>query len=400
MISYITGVDEMSNRTGKISCCAATLICAVLCGCGNNYLLTEGTAPSGSAVLPIVEIRDETTTTEPMPETGTFVCEITPENSFIFDKNKNASCTGSCINRKSSKFPGKVCWCDKTQTLFWSDITGLYMSSENITVKLSDMRAHGLFLYKGKLYFARSEKPLLTSIFPHTYEGGIYCYDILTNELTELSEANASSLNLFDGQIIYDVTEVLNVENGYALIPHKKPLTDGIFDEEYLEKNPFVFDDDIYAYCKPYTNELCVENANKETVFISEPVMGCTTLSIADGRLYYIDYSNGMGKIHSVGIGSGDKRIFSAPNVYIDDYTVIGEVLYATTVGASLYAFDSDGNRTIYYYALERGATEPTIEALYKAGTDIIGIERDGYLYKAGFSENGNMKFVTWERLS
>ena len=372
---------------------AAALVCAVLCGCGNNYIMQEG-----SAVLPIIEERSMTVEAEVLQQKNNepFCCEITPENKFIFEKNANAVSSNNSINLKNELFPGKLCFCESSDTLFYSDCEGIYMMSEGIRVKISDMTAHGLNLYNGKLYFAASSESLLGGNVSGCYAGEIYSYDISENKIELLLAVNASNLYIYNDQIIYAETELREYENGHSLIHRYHPLNEGIIGEDVLRSSPIAFGDKLFAYCNG-TAGITVRNNDWDILYSEHfPNNGYSMLSIYSDDILSVDYSNGMGRILKMDINDKIIKMFSVDNHYVNDYTVADGILYMNDVDAAVFEFSNDGGSKKYSYIVEIGGKGLVMDALYTAGDSIYGLERSGHIYKAELYNEHGLDFVSW----
>ena len=125
------------------------------------------------------------------------------DNSWLFEKNINVSATDNSVNLKNSYYEGKVCYTAETDTLFWSDNTGIYMSSGDTTVRLTEMEAMSINVLNGRVYFINSA---VRKTGGHPF-GKAYYIDLKTGECNLFIDDEITRLTTSGNDIIYVKSE-------------------------------------------------------------------------------------------------------------------------------------------------------------------------------------------------
>ena len=105
-----------------------------------------------------------------------------------------------------------MCYVSETDTLFYSDNSGLYQKNGSAVIQLSDDNAMSLNLYDGKLYYMI---PKGGTIFEC---GNVYCLNLSTMEKELIISADVYSLSVHSDSIFYQTAEMKVLDNGSYML--------------------------------------------------------------------------------------------------------------------------------------------------------------------------------------
>lgn len=322
--------------------------------------------------------RDESVDTNSATnETNSF----SQQEADLIRLNTGQSNYSNSVNLKGG-VPGKMCYIKETDTLYYSDGSGLFQQTGENTVKLLDTQVMSLAVADGKLYFIIPEGETASVEF-----GKAFRMD-LTNEKTEcIIEEDISNLSVYKDRIFYQrIVDFTNSDgtNSYAVQYFKC----GLNGEEREQTFDFAFsfeDDKCVTRDGSSIKILDMSDGTSENV-IDDP-NSISKLSIYNGSLYYIRRSHSSSTNALIRVNLADRTVdeFSTEE-YIEDYGFADGKLCVY----DLVDFYLEENGTLIKYT----NTKNSYKSVYTCGNEVYGLSGEK-LYRIGFAEEGGSKTVS-----
>ncbi len=360
----------------------AFLICVLmLTGCANNDP-PSAPAPSGD-ISATAEAENSAATAEAESIT------IQKDEAYYEQLKLNAGLSSDYPSPNlKSPVPSKVCYVSETDTLFYSDSSGLFQKNSGGTTMLSASEAMALTLHNGSLYYIVPENG---GKFPM---GMAYRLDLETGEECPIiAQNNISNILPLDETIYYIEQTVKDYGDGSYSIgsAHKKCGIDG--------SNPATDEDSIVAADEKYTvsynfSEQTVtvfDRASSEALFTAGDIQNADEICVHNDKVYYIEYDYNHPEQNSIGVidckdGSVNKltaKTADGENTFFFDYGFIGDDLFMFD---SFFFYKVSGNSMTKY------KTDAVYSAIY-SGTDCLyGQNHDGTISRLKLTEENTVE--------
>ncbi len=317
----------------------------------------------------------------------------TDENAWLFKVNENVSNTDNSINLKNYISRGRVCYIEETDTLFWSDNTGLYMTSGDTTARLTDMSAMCINVLCGRVYFINSR---INSELAHDDSGKAYYIDLKTGECRLFIDESISQLSVSGEALIYVKQEKVIYEGREATMNYSLRCdTDG----KNHQKTPYKYlisDENFSAGSDAEKGVRVYSIKTDEEILFAEDKGNTDFISLYENQLLF--YGKGdkeFGVIKRIDLKTGEETEYYFPDSYVWDYAFFGDK-FCYCDGNFFVITDSSGTAS-YYRQYKNGAS---IKAIYSGGGHIYASRTDGKIVRLGFKEDILQNEVTEEVLS
>lgn len=301
-------------------------------------------------------------------------------------------------------YPSKVCYIEKTDTLFYSDNENLYQLTEGKTITLFNTEAAALNVADGNLFFIAVDDGNGSSLY-----GSVYRFNLKEQKLQKILNEQVLGISVYSGNIFYFVLETeeasekivcyrcdyngknieeldgfaFNQENGILPVFFRNGEDKGIYLENTVsgEKSFLTDDVDLYertlAFCGDYIYAL----ANADT-----PVSDNPNMLVTNSRIKKINTADGSVTEIPFGI-----------NLYIADYTVCDDILYAyDNMYNTILKVTPDGTKLGYSAA---GSGYSVYRAIYSCGGEVYAMKTNNKLYRLSFLEEDGKRIVAEELL-
>ena len=306
------------------------------------------------------------------------------QESDLIRLNVGQSNYSKSVNLKSD-VPGKMCYVQETDTLFFSDKNGLFQRTGEKTVKLLDTPVSALNIAGGNLYFIIPEDENVICEF-----GKVYRMELSDGKTECIIDEDIVNISVYKDRIFYcKIVDLTNTEDGVIsyVMKHSKC---GLNGEERTQIFDFAFSFEDDMCITQNGDSINLTNLSDGTVekIIDEP-NGINTLSVYNGYLYYLrmDYSTLMNDL--VRVNLADKTVdvlsTSADGDYIEDYGFVGGKLCVCTT--TLYL---EENGALVQY----NGAKNIYKSLYTCGSKVYGICGEK-LYELEFVNDREMRSVS-----
>ena len=315
------------------------------------------------------------------------------EKSWLFEKNENASATDNSVNLKNSYYEGKVCYSAETDTLFHSDNMGLYMSSEDTTVRLTEMEAMSINVLNGRVYFINSA---VRKTGGHP-SGKAYYIDLKTGECKTFIDEEITRLAVSGNDIIYVKSEKVIYE-GREVTANYTFRCD--IDGKGYEKTPYknLISDENFCAGSDTKKGVCVYSLETdEEVLFAEDKDNTSLISLYKNQLLFFGKGDKkFGELKRINLSGNSVTEYSFPNDYVKDYAFFGGRICYLDHSGNFVVADENSSESYYY----PNASGTNIDALYSGGKHIYGLRSDGKIVRLSFEKNTVQNMVTEEILS
>ncbi len=315
------------------------------------------------------------------------------DNSWLFEKNENASNADNSINLKNSYLAGKVCYISETDTLFWSDNTGLYMSSGDTTVRLTEMDAMSINVLCGRVYFINAATKN-TGGHPC---GKAYYIDLETGEEKLFIDEIISKLAISGGNIIYSKDEKV-MHEGREVTARYFLRCDA--DGENHQKTPYKNLISNENFCTGSDTKKGVRVYSLETdeeILFAEDKGDTSLISLYENQLLFFGKGDKkFGELKRINLADNSVQKYCFSSDYVKDYAFLGDKICYCDHSGNFVIADKNGSESYYY----PNASGISIDALYSGGEYIYGLRSDGKICRLDFVENSVQNKVEEEILS
>lgn len=296
--------------------------------------------------------------------------------------NAGQSNYSNSVNLKE-KVPGKMCYVQETDTLFFSDKDGLFQETGENTVKLLDTPVSALNIAGGNLYFIIPEDENVGGEF-----GKVYRMDLSDGQTECIIDEDIVNISVYKDRIFYrKIVDLTNIEDG-VISYGMQHFKCGLNGEERTQIFDFAFSFEEDMCITQNGDSINITNLSDGTVekIIDEP-KGARNWSIYNGSLYYIRTDYGTLEDVLVRIDLSDKtaEVLSAEG-YIEDYGFVGGRLCVYT----LTTFYLEENGELIKY----NGTKNTYKSIYTCGSKVYGICGEK-LYELEFVNDREMRSVS-----
>lgn len=336
------------------------MLALFLTGCANSGAVRQGDGESESAeIIPFSQ-----------------------EELELMRLNVGRSNYSDSVNLKGN-VPGKMCYVEETDTLFYSDKNGLFQKTGETTVKLLDTPVSALNVADGKLYFMIPGNEIASRGLGKAYRME------LSNGKTEcIIDEDITNISVYKDRIFCQTIGNLTEFEGGAVSYAISFFKCGLNGEKRTRISDFAFSfdfDTCAAHDGDAINIINLSDGTSEKL-LDEP-KGVRNLSIYNGSLYYIrtDFSTLTDVLIRVNLADKTAEELSAEG-YIEDYGFVGGRLCVYT----LTTFYLEENGKLIKY----NGTKNTYKSIYTCGSKVYGICGEK-LYEIGFVNDREMRFVT-----
>ncbi|MGN1423169.1 MAG: hypothetical protein ACI4XA_07325 [Oscillospiraceae bacterium] len=296
-------------------------------------------------------------------------------------RNFGKSSDNNSVNLKC-EIPARVCFVPETDTLFYSDNSGLFLKSGGAVIRLSDDNAMSLNLYDGKLYYMIPKGGTKFEC------GNVYCLDLSTMQKELIIGADVHSLSVHSGRIFYQTAEMKTLDNGsYMLgLTSMECGLNGENAEKCFGKE-FVYQNGTSVFFSGGVVRTLDEASGTEMLLYEEP-KNAGNLCIFGNSVYYIcyDFDNiNSNSVKRLDLSGGEPEEFSLKQrggdpVYFLDYGFADGALCLYD-GISFYIAEPDGKFTEY-------ENKNAYRAVYTCGNDVYALKTDGKIARIIFDSN------------
>lgn len=286
------------------------------------------------------------------------------------------------VNLKGN-VPGKMCYVEETDTLFYSDKNGLFQKTGEKAVKLLDTPVSSLNVADGKLYYFIPEN----EIADHG-SGKAYRMELSDGKTECIIDEDVSNISVYKDRIFFQkIGDLKELEEGtisYAVSFFKCGLNGE--ERTRIIDFAFSFEGDMCVTQEDNSINLTDLSDGVSEKLIDEP-KGVGNLSLYGGSLYYIrrDYSTLTDVLIRVNLADKTAEELSAEG-YIEDYGFVGGKLCVYDL--TKFYLEEDGKLIKY------NGTKNTYKSIYTCGSKVYGMS-DERLYEIGFVEENGIKFVS-----
>lgn len=301
----------------------------------------------------------------------------------LIHKNVGHSEFSDSVNLKCSN-PGKMCYAEETDTLFYSDSRGLFQKNGDKTVTLLDKSVFSLNLANGILYFIIPEGDNGEGPYGKAYRMN------LENGVTEcIIKDSISSMAVYKDKIFYRKTEVTEVEDGvFSIATGFFKCTFNGENTEQIKDFFFLFENDL-SICAS-EGLIKVKDLQSDTINVvaDEPNM-VSKLSIYKNCIYYIRIDRTSLKSTAIKINLTDNSVteFNASDSDFEDYGFIDDKLCLYGIGNAFYA--AENGKTVKYECSEN------YNSIYSCGGKMYGLKSNGNLYEINLKDDNGFKSVS-----
>lgn len=315
------------------------------------------------------------------------------DNSWLFEKNENASNADNSINLKNSYFEGKVCYISETDTLFWSDNTGLYMSSGHTTVRLTEMDAMSINVLCGRVYFINA---VANNTGGHS-SGKAYYIDLKTGEEKLFIDEEITRLSVSGNDIIYSKDEKVVYEGREVTARYFfRCDADGENHEKTSYKN-LISDGNFCAETDTKEGVRVYSLETDEEVLFAEDKGNTSLISLYENQLLFFGKGDKkFGELKRINLADNSVQKYYFSSDYVKDYAFLGDKFCYCDHSGNFVITDKNGSESYYY----PNASGISIDALYSGGEHIYGLRSDGKICRLDFVENSLQNKVEEEILS
>lgn len=345
------------------------MLALFLTGCSGENVQSEGSTTSDN-----VSPGGGTTDSE--------TCVFSQEELDLIRLNAGQSNYSNSVNLKGN-VPGKMCYVEETDTLFYSDKDGLFQKTGEKIVKLLDTPVSALNIAGGKLYFMISEN----EIADHEL-GKVYCMELSDGKTECIIDEDVSDISVYKDRIfcqtISDLTELEGGAISYAVSFFKFGLNGE--ERTRIIDFAFSFEGDMCVTREGNSINLTDLSDGTSEKLIDEP-KGVRNLSLYGGSLYYIrtDYSTLEDVLVRINLSAKTAEVLSAEG-YIEDYGFFGGRLCVYT----LTTFYLEENGKLIKY----DGTKNIYKSIFTCGSKIYGMS-DERLYEIELIDDRGMKSVS-----
>ena len=305
----------------------------------------------------------------------------------VIQKNSGLSNFSNSVNLKCST-PGKMCYIEETDTLFYSDSHGLFQKNGDNIITLLDKSVFSLNLADGILYF----------IIPEGDNGeGPYGKAYHINPETGIVECiikdSISNMSVYKDKIFYRKTEVTEIEDGLFITATSffKCMLNGE-DTEQIQDFFFLFEND--SGISASDDSIKVKDLQNDTVnaVADEPDM-VSNLSICKNCIYYIRTNRTSLSTSAVKIDLSDDSVteYNKGGAYIEDYGFIDDKLCLYCIGDGFYVLEN-GNP-------EKYECKENYNSIYSCCGKMYGSKSDGDLYELSLKNDNGQKSIAETKL-
>lgn len=310
---------------------------------------------------------------------GDFIIQSFSQDEFsLLQMNVGQSNLSNSVNLKSS-IPGKICYVDKTDTLFYSDRDGLFQKNGDNIINLLDKSVISLNCVDGALYFIIPEGD-------DELNGKAYRMNLENGKTECIIKDNISNMSVYKDEIFYLKTTVTEIENKvleFATAFYKCTLNGE--DNEQIGDYSFYFENDSCVSASG--GQIRVKNLQTGVVnaVADEPNM-VSELSIYNNCIYYIRSDRSSLNTTAIKINLADNSVteFDNNNAYFDDYGFL------------------DGKLCLYggnaFYIAENSAIYECSEhydSIYSCGGKLYGLKLSGKLYELHLKDENGIRSVS-----
>lgn len=315
------------------------------------------------------------------------------EKSWLFEKNINASATDNSVNLKNSYYEGKVCCISETDTLFYSDNTGLYMNSGDTTVRLTDMDAMSINVHNGRVYFINAA---VRKTGGHPC-GKAYYIDLETGECELFIDKEITRLAVSGNDIIFATAEKVMYEGREVTATYTFRCD---IDGKKHEKTPYKYLISDENFCAGKDTEKGVRVYSRETdeeVLFAEDEGNTSLISLYKNQLLFFGKGDKkFGELKRINLADNSILEYSFQNDYVKDYAFFGDKICYCDYSGNFVVADEKGSESYYY----PNASGINIDALYSGKEHIYGLRSDGKTVRLSFEKNAVQNRVKEEILS
>lgn len=318
---------------------------------------------------------------------------VVKDNLWLFEKNENASATDNSVNLKNSYYEGKVCYISETDTLFHSDNTGLYMSSEDTTVRLTEMEAMSINVLNGRVYFINSA---VRKTGGHP-SGKAYYIDLKTGECKTFIDEEITRLAVSGNDIIYVKSEKVMYEGREVTANYTfRCDIDGKGHDKTAYKN-LISDENFCAGSDTQKGVRVYSLETDEEVLFAEDKDNMSLISLYKNQLLFFGKGDKkFGELKRINLSDNSVTEYSFPNDYVKDYAFFGGKICYLDHSGNFVVADENVSESYYY----PNASGTNIDALYSGREHIYGLRSDGKIVRLSFEKDAVQNRVTEEILS
>lgn len=295
--------------------------------------------------------------------------------------NLGKSSANNSVNLKC-EIPAKVCYVPETDTLFYSDSSGLFQKNGSAVICLSDDNAMSLNLYDGKLYYMIPKGGTKFEC------GNVYCLNLSTMERELIISADVYSLSVHSGRIFYQTAEMKVLDNGSYMLGLTS-MECGLNGEnaKKCSGKEFVYQDEMSAFFSGGAIRMLDETSGTEMLLYEEPE-NAGNMCIFGNSVYYIcyDFDNiNSNSVKKINLSGGEPEIFSfnpssGNPVYFLDYGFADGALCLYD-GISFYKAEPDSK----FIKFE---SKNAYKSVYTCGNDMYALKTDGKIARIIFDNN------------
>lgn len=312
-------------------------------------------------------------------ESNVFI-DFSQEELDLLRINIGQSNYDNSINLKG-RIPGKMCYVPETDTLFYSDSSGLYQKNGESVIKLLDESVISINIADGKLYF-------ILPIGENRYGsyGKLYQMDLSSGVTDCVIEEEIGNASVYKDRIFYLKHEIIELEEGAYAIKKSYFKCDlsGSNSEEISDKS-FFFGDDI---CVFYTDHAiqALDLSTNEVTGLAEESEAATDLSVYRGCVYYTRNIAGVvDTAVKIDLTDGSVTELKAKGAYFEDYGFVdGKLCLYDTV-----FYLAEGENLVKYECSQ------TYRGIYTCGDKMYGLKPGGKLCELYFDSGHGYGFVT-----
>lgn len=305
----------------------------------------------------------------------------------VIQKNSGLSNFSNSVNLKCST-PGKMCYIEETDTLFYSDSHGLFQKNGDNIITLLDKPVFSINLANGILYFIIPEGD--DGEGPY---GKAYCMDLKDGSTKCIIDDNISSMSVYKDKIFYRKTAVTEREDGMILVAtgfYKCALSGE--NTEQIQDFFFLFDNDLSVSASD--DSIKVKDLQNDTVnaVADEPDM-VSNLSIYKNNIYYIRTNRTSLSTSAVKIDLSDNSLteYSAGSAYFEDYGFIDDKLCLYCIGEGFYVLENGDP--------EKYECKENYNSIYSCCGKMYGSKSDGDLYELSLKNDNGKKSIAETKL-
>lgn len=305
------------------------------------------------------------------------------EDLDLIQINAEQSNFSDSVNLKCSA-PGKMCYVEETDTLFYSDSHGLFQKNGDNIITLLDQSVISLNLADGFLYFIIPDGDNDEGLC-----GKAYRMSLDSGKTECIIEDNISNMSVYKDEIFYLKTTVLEMEDDALSIATAffKCALNGEESEQILDYF-FLFENDLGVSVNEGSVKVKDLQSGAINVVADEPNM-TSRLSIYKNCIYYIRTDRASLNTTAVKIGLSDNSVteYSKGGAYLEDYGFIDGKLYLYEIGNGFYTAE---NENAVKYECSENYTD-----IYSCGGKMYGLKSNGNLYELSLKDEDGHRSVS-----